>query len=38
MINSKTKHRNCAYKFIDHIVSPEANTQIADWFGEAPGN
>ena len=38
MINSKTKHRNCAYKFIDHIVSPEINIQIAEWFGEAPGN
>ena len=38
MINSKTKHRNCAYKFIDHIVSPEVNIQVAEWFGEAPGN
>ena len=38
MINSKTKHLNCAYKFIDHIVSPEVNIQIAEWFGEAPGN
>jgi putative spermidine/putrescine transport system substrate-binding protein len=38
MINSKTTHRNCAYKFIDHIVSPETNIQIAEWFGEAPGN
>jgi len=38
MINSKTKHINCAYKFIDHIVSPEVNIQIAEWFGEAPGN
>ena len=25
MINSKTKNLNCAYKFIDHIVSPETN-------------
>jgi putative spermidine/putrescine transport system substrate-binding protein len=38
MINSKTKHINCAYKFIDHIVSPEVNIQVAEWFGEAPGN
>jgi len=38
MINSKTKHLNCAYKFIDHIVSPEVNIQVAEWFGEAPGN
>lgn len=38
MINSKSKNINCAYKFIDNIVSPEVNAQIAEWFGEAPGN
>lgn len=38
MINSKTKRPNCAYKFIDHIVSPEVNIQIAEYFGEAPAN
>jgi putative spermidine/putrescine transport system substrate-binding protein len=36
MINSKTKHPNCAYLFINHIVSPLANAKIADYFGEAP--
>ena len=38
MINSKTKHLNCAYKWLDHIVSPEVNAQVASWFGEAPAN
>ncbi|MFL5726561.1 MAG: ABC transporter substrate-binding protein [Chloroflexota bacterium] len=38
MINSKTKHLNCAYKFVEHITSPEINIQVAEWFGEAPGN
>jgi putative spermidine/putrescine transport system substrate-binding protein len=38
MINSKTAHPNCAYKWLNHIVSPEVNAQIASWFGEAPGN
>ncbi len=38
MINSKTKHQNCAYKFLNHIVSPSVNAQIAEYFGEAPGN
>ena len=38
MINSKTKNLNCAYAFIDYIVSPEVNAQIAEYFGEAPGN
>jgi putative spermidine/putrescine transport system substrate-binding protein len=38
MINSKTKHPNCAYMFLDWIVSPKTNAQIADYFGEAPAN
>jgi putative spermidine/putrescine transport system substrate-binding protein len=38
MINSKTKNLNCAYKFTEYITSPEANIQVAEWFGEAPGN
>jgi len=38
MINSKTTHLNCAYKWLDHIVSPGVNAQVASWFGEAPGN
>ncbi len=38
MINSKTKHPNCAYKLIDHLVSPETNDAIAEYFGEAPAN
>ena len=38
MINSKTKNINCAYKFINHITSAPINIQIAEYFGEAPGN
>ena len=38
MINSKTKHLNCAYKWLNHIVSPSVNAQVAEWFGEAPAN
>jgi putative spermidine/putrescine transport system substrate-binding protein len=38
MINSKTKNLACAYAYIDYLVSPEINAQIAEWFGEAPGN
>lgn len=38
MINSKTKHINCSYLFLDHITSAEVNIQIAEYFGEAPGN
>ncbi len=38
MVGSKTEHPNCAYAWLDHIVSPEANAAVAEWFGEAPAN
>ncbi|WP_343070706.1 ABC transporter substrate-binding protein [Streptomyces bathyalis] len=38
MVASKAKHPNCAYKWLNHIVSPEANAQVAEYFGEAPSN
>jgi putative spermidine/putrescine transport system substrate-binding protein len=38
MINSKTKHLNCAYKFVNYITSAPVNIQVAEYFGEAPGN
>jgi putative spermidine/putrescine transport system substrate-binding protein len=38
MVSAKSKHKTCAYLLIDHLVSPKVNAQIAEWFGEAPGN
>ncbi len=38
MIGSKTEAPNCAYAWLNHIVSPEANAAVAEWFGEAPAN
>ncbi len=38
MISSEAEHPNCAYAWMDHIVSPEANAAVAEWFGEAPAN
>ncbi len=38
MISSKAKHPNCMYMWMDWIISPEANAQVAEWFGEAPSN
>ncbi|WP_035858608.1 ABC transporter substrate-binding protein [Cryptosporangium arvum] len=38
MVSSKSKHKTCAYKWLDHIVSPKANAQVAEYFGESPAN
>lgn len=38
MVSSKAKHPNCAYKWLNHIISPKANAAVAEWFGEAPSN
>jgi len=36
MISSKAAHPNCMYEWMNWIVSPEINAQVAEWFGEAP--
>ncbi len=38
MIKKDTEVVDCAYKWLDHVVSPEVNAAIAEWFGEAPAN
>ncbi len=38
MVASKAKNPNCAYMWINHIISPEANAGVSQWFGEAPSN
>jgi putative spermidine/putrescine transport system substrate-binding protein len=38
MIASKAAHPNCMYMWMDWIISPKANAQVAEWFGEAPSN
>ncbi|MEO3787284.1 ABC transporter substrate-binding protein [Actinocorallia sp. B10E7] len=38
MISAKAKNPNCAYKWMDWIISPKANAAVAEWFGEAPSN
>lgn len=38
MVATKSEHKNCAYKWLDHIVSPEANAAVAEYFGESPAN
>jgi putative spermidine/putrescine transport system substrate-binding protein len=36
MISSKAKHPNCMYMWMDWIVSPQINAEVAQFFGEAP--
>jgi len=38
MVGSESPNKNCAYAWLDHIVSPEANAAVAEYFGEAPSN
>jgi len=38
MVATKAKHPNCAYMWLNHIISPEANAAVAEYFGEAPSN
>jgi len=36
MISSEAENPNCMYMWMDWIVSPKANAQVAEYFGEAP--
>ena len=36
MIAAHAKHPNCMYKWMNYIVSPKVNSQVAEYFGEAP--
>ena len=38
MVATDAPNRNCAYAWMDHIISPEANAAVAEYFGEAPSN
>jgi putative spermidine/putrescine transport system substrate-binding protein len=38
MVAAEAEHPNCAYAWMNHIASPEANAAVAEWFGEAPAN
>ena len=36
MISSEAKHPNCMYMWMDWVVEPKVNAEIAEFFGEAP--
>lgn len=38
MIKKNTPNINCSYLWLNHVVSPQVNAQIAEFFGEAPSN
>jgi putative spermidine/putrescine transport system substrate-binding protein len=38
MLDAEAANPNCAYLWMNHIISPEANAAVAEWFGEAPSN
>ena len=37
-VHRDAKHPNCAYEWINWITSPEVQSQVAEYFGEAPAN
>ncbi len=37
MMSSQAAHPNCMYMWMNHIIDPKVNAQVAEWFGEAPG-
>ncbi|CAN5543176.1 ABC transporter substrate-binding protein [soil metagenome] len=36
MISSQAEHPNGMYMWMNHIIDPKVNAQVAEWFGEAP--
>ncbi|THV10101.1 extracellular solute-binding protein [Nocardioides caeni] len=38
MLSSQSENPNCAYAWMDYILSPEANAQATEYFGEAPNS
>jgi putative spermidine/putrescine transport system substrate-binding protein len=38
MVAAKAAHPNCAYQWMNWIVSPKVNAQVAEYFGESPAN
>jgi putative spermidine/putrescine transport system substrate-binding protein len=38
MLSATSKNKTCGYEWMNHIVSPEANAAVAEYFGESPAN
>lgn len=38
MVAAKAQHPSCAYKWMNWVISPQVNAEIAESWGEAPSN
>ncbi len=38
MVSSEAEHPNCMYMWMNHILEPQVQADVAEWFGEAPAN
>jgi putative spermidine/putrescine transport system substrate-binding protein len=38
MIGAEAEHPNCAYAWMSYITEPKPQSEVAQWFGEAPAN
>jgi putative spermidine/putrescine transport system substrate-binding protein len=38
MVGSESPNKNCAYAWLDYIVSPEGNIAVTEYYGESPAN
>jgi putative spermidine/putrescine transport system substrate-binding protein len=38
MISSEAEHPNCMYEWFNHVLEPQVQADVAEWFGEAPAN
>jgi putative spermidine/putrescine transport system substrate-binding protein len=38
MLSSQSAHPNCMYEWMNYVLSPSVQAQIAEFFGEAPAN
>ena len=38
MVGAESENKNCAYAWMNHIISPEVNATATEYFGEAPSS
>jgi putative spermidine/putrescine transport system substrate-binding protein len=38
MVGADSPNKNCAYAWMNHIISPEVNATATEYFGEAPSS